>query len=314
MAAALVVIDEEHARWEFLIALVLDSLPSIGSKRKYGAALREFWGWWRPQLPRPVFSKATVQAFRVELESRGLSGSTINIRLSALRKLASEAADNGLLPADLAAGIGRVKGCKRLGVRMGNWLGRTEANRLLNTPAADTLKGKRDRAILAVLLGCALRRAELASLMLEHVQQRDGRWVIVDLSGKGGRIRTVPMPAWVKSAIDDWVKSAGLTSGSVFRAINRGGRAWGSGFSEKVVWQALRKYADAAGFPNFAPHDCRRSCAKLCRDAGGELEQIQFLLGHASITTTERYLGSKQNLSDAPNDHLGLKLLAPKGE
>ena len=306
-AAVLVVRDGEHHHREFLIGLVLDALPSTGSKRKYGEALYEFLAWY-DQEPRAGFTKATVQAFRAHVEGRGLSASSINVRLSAIRKLATEAADNGFLAPEIAAGIGRVRGAKRLGVRMGNWLGCAEANRLLNAPDADTLKGKRDRAILAVLLGCALRRAELASLTFEHVQQRDGRWVIVDLSGKGGRIRTVPMPAWVKSAIDTWTSDAGLTSGIVFRPINRGGRMWGSGFSEKVVWQALRKYAAAAGFPKLAPHDLRRTCAKLCRNAGGELEQIQFLLGHASITTTERYLGSRQNLTDAPNDHLGLQL------
>jgi integrase len=308
MAAALVAIDEEHAKWEFLITLVLDSLPSIGSKRKYGAALREFWNWWRPQLPRPPFSKATIQAFRVALENRGLAGATINIRLSALRKLASEATDNALLSPELAAGISRVKGVKRLGVRAGNWLSREAAQTLLDSPDSSTLKGRRDRAILAVLLGCALRRSELAGLTLEHIQQRDSRWVIVDLKGKGGRVRTVPMPTWVKSAIDAWASAAGIAEGILFRPINRGGRMWGSQFSEKVVWQALQKYAAACGLRGLAPHDCRRTCAKLCRDAGGELEQIQMLLGHASIQTTERYLGSRQNLADAPNDHLGLRL------
>ena len=76
--------------------------------------------------------------------------------------------------------------------------------------------------------------------------------------------------------------------------------------SEKVVWQMLQRYATDAGVPGIAPHDCRRSCAKLCRAAGGELEQIQLLLGHASVQTTERYLGTRQDLVHAPND--GIKL------
>jgi site-specific recombinase XerC len=213
MAAALVVIDEEQAKWEFLITLVLDSLPAIGSRHKYSAALWEFWFWWRPQVPHPSFSKALVQSFRVALEARGLAGATINIRISALRKLANEAADNGLLAPELASGISRVKGVKRLGVRMGNWLSREAAQTLLDSPDPSTLKGQRDRAILAVLLGCALRRSELASLTVDHLQQRDGRWCVLDLKGKGGRVRTVPMPAWVKSAIDAWTSAAGITEG-----------------------------------------------------------------------------------------------------
>ena len=118
--------------------------------------------------------------------------------MSAIRRFAAEAADNDLMAPELAAGIGRVKGIKREGVRTGNWLTVHQAEKLINAPNMETLKGKRDRALLAVLIGCGLRREETARLMLEHVQQRDARWVIVDMKGKGGRIRTVPMPSWTK--------------------------------------------------------------------------------------------------------------------
>jgi site-specific recombinase XerD len=90
--------------------------------------------------------------------------------------------------------------------------------------------------------------------------------------------------------------------------VNRGGAIRETALSEKVVWQLIRPYAEAAGVAGIAPHDCRRTCAKLCRAAGGELEQIQLLLGHASVQTTERYLGTKQDLVNAPNDGIKLKL------
>jgi integrase len=121
---------------------------------------------------------------------------------------------------------------------------------------ATTNKGLRDRAILAVLLGCGLRRSEVAALTFRHIQQRDGRWCIVDLVGKHGRIRTVPMPTWV--AVDAWTTPAGISEGSVFRSVNRGGEIRESALSEKVVWQLIRPYAEAAGVPGIAPHDCRR--------------------------------------------------------
>jgi integrase len=143
------------------------------------------------------------------------------------------------------------------------------------------VKGLRDRGILAVLLGCGLRRSEVAALTLTRVQQRDGRWCIVDLVGKHGRVRTIPTPTWAKVAIDAWTSVAGLVQGRFFRPVNRGDKVQGEAMSEKVVWQMLQQYATAAGVPGIAPHDCRRSCAKLCRAAGGELEQIQLLLGHA---------------------------------
>jgi integrase len=111
-----------------------------------------------------------------------------------------------------------------------------------------------------------------------------------------------------RQAIDAWTSAASLTEGQVFRPVNRGDRLSGDSLSEKVVWQLIRPYAEAAGVPGIAPHDCR-PCAKLCRAAGGKLEQIQLLLGHASVQTTERYLGTKQDLVNAPND--GIKLRVP---
>jgi integrase len=171
-----------------------------------------------------------------------------------------------------------------------------------------TKKGLRDRAMFAVLLGCGLRRSELANLTAKHVQQRDNRWCIVDLVGKHGRVRTVPMPAWSKTAIDAWAAAADVTEGHVFRPVNRGDKVIGERLSEKVVWQMLKTYVIAAGLPDIAPHDLRRTTAKLCRAAGGELEQIQMLLGHSSVQTTERYLGTKQDLAHAANDGIKLKL------
>jgi integrase len=116
------------------------------------------------------------------------------------------------------------------------------------------------------------------------------------------------MPTWVKVAIDTWTIPAGVVDGYVFRSINRGGQVQGKALSEKVVWQMLRPYAATALVPGIAPHDCRRTAAKLCRAAGGELEQIQMLLGHASVQTTERYLGTKQDLVHAPNDGIKLRV------
>jgi site-specific recombinase XerD len=181
------------ADWRRLKALVLDSVSSPITKRVYNLGLNEFFAWYG-QEPRPGFTKATVSAWRVALEARGLGSVSINVRITAVRKLAVEAADNGLLAPELAAGITRVKGAKSIGVRVGNWLSVQQAQKLLNAPDVTTNKGLRDRAMLAILLGCGLRRSEVAALTLKHIQQRDNRWCIVDLVGKHGRVRTIPMP------------------------------------------------------------------------------------------------------------------------
>jgi site-specific recombinase XerD len=158
----------------------------------------------------------------------------------------------------LAASIRRVKGVKKLGVRLGNWLTAEEARRLWQAPDLDTLKGKRDRAMLAVLLGCGLRRRELADLDFRHLQQREEHWAIVDLVGKGGHIRTVPVPDWVKGTLDLWTTAAGLSGGRVFRCVCRAGKHWGDGVTERVVWHIVKQYAGKLGFTGLAPHDLRR--------------------------------------------------------
>jgi site-specific recombinase XerC len=147
-----------------------------------------------------------------------------------------EAADCGLLSADLAAGIRRVKGAKRLGMPVGNWLNADQGKRLLRASDTNSLRGKRDFATLAVLLACGLRRAELTGLRVEDLQQREEHWVIADLVGKGGHMRTIPVPDWVKAGIDAWIGAAGISSGTVLRSINKAGRIWGNGFSPKVIW------------------------------------------------------------------------------
>src|SRR5258706_5837412 len=240
------VLAEKAADWTKLKTLVLDSVSSPITRRVYNMALNEFLDWFR-QAPRPGFSKATVSAWRVSLEARGLGSSSIIIRMSAIRKLAGEAVDSGLLAPGLAAGISRVKSVKSVGIRTGNWLSLRQAQALLSAPDPTTTKGLRDRAILAVLLGCGLRRSEVAALTFRHIQQRDGRWCIVDLRGKHGRIRTAPVPTWVKMAIDTWVSAAGVADGYVFRPVNHADRIPGEQLADKEVWQMRREHAATDG-------------------------------------------------------------------
>src|SRR5438270_5220799 len=233
------IVVPQPLQWHKLKALVLDSVSSPITRRVYNLGLNEFFAWYG-QEPRSGFTKATVSAWRVALEARGLGSVSINVRMTAVRKLAVEAADNGLLAPELAAAIARVKGANSKGVRVGNWLSLRQAQALLNAPDVSTKKGLRDRAMLAVLLGCGLRRSEVAALTFKHIQQRDGRWCIVDLVGKHSRVRTIPMPTWVKVAMDAWTEAAGVADGHVLRPVNRADQVRGERMSEKVVWQLLQ--------------------------------------------------------------------------
>jgi len=160
-------------------------LHSDVSRRGYRTALRQFLAWHVAEGDGPL-SRALVQRYRVTLENRQLAPSTINQHLSAIRALCDECAESGLLEQPTAAPIARVKGVPVRGARLGNWLTRDQAEKLLLAPP-NTLMGLRDRAILGLLIGCGLRRDELVNLTFEHLQQREGRWVIVDIVGKGRR-------------------------------------------------------------------------------------------------------------------------------
>src|SRR5215213_6412352 len=227
--------------FEPVIKLVLDAVRSPNSRRAYTRALLDFMCWYGEGHSR-VFNKATVNEYRAELDRRRLSASSINLRLSAIRKLAAEAADNGLLASGIAEGIARVKGAASRGVRSGHWLGRVQAQELIERPDKTTMKGARDRAILALLIGCGLRRNELVTLTFEHIQQRDGRWIIADLVGKGGRTRTIPMPAWAKKAVEDWAVRADLRAGRIIRAVSKTDQVVGVGVTPQAVFNIVRGY------------------------------------------------------------------------
>jgi site-specific recombinase XerD len=290
---------------EPLIRMVTDTV-SARSQRDYRRALVDFLTWYA-QTGQTELNKATVQRYASELRDAGKSAANINQRLSAIRKLAAEAADNGVLDPHVAAGVQRAKGARAEGNNLGNWLTKEQAEALIGAPSVATLKGKRDRALLAVLIGTGVRRVEGASLTVEHIQERDGRWVIVDLVGKRNKTRSVPLPAFAKALVDRWLKAAGITSGRIFRPVNKGDHLAGEGMTPQSIYIAIVGYAKALGM-DIAAHDTRRTFAKLADRGGAALAQISLTLGHESLATTQRYLGLEQDLVDAPCDHLGLHI------
>jgi len=168
-----------------------------------------------------------------------------------------------MVSADLAGGIRRVKGVKKLGVRLGNWLTAEQGQRLWEAPDKERLKGKQDRALLALLLACGLRRHEVVALTLDHLQQREEHWAVIDLVGKAGHVRTVPVPGWVRCESQQWLNAAAIDRGKLFRRVNKAGKTWGDGMTEKSVWHIVKESAKAIGLEKLAPHDLRRTCARL---------------------------------------------------
>src|SRR6202171_6478479 len=243
--------DLDHSK-----AAVLNSLTSPGSRRVYRYAIEQFIAWYCSE-PRLAFNRIVVARYRMHLEGRGLAANTINQQLAAVRRLAHEAADSGLLSPELAAGISRVKGLKQLGFRSGNWLSAEQSSEVLKHACGDSMRAKRDYAMLAMLFACGFRRSELVGLELDEIQIRQGHWAVVDLIGKGGHVRTVPIPEWVKAALDQWVVAARVTEGEIFRAVARAGKVWGKGISQNVVRYVVKSCCERAGLEHIAPHDLR---------------------------------------------------------
>ena len=182
----------------------------------------------------------------------------------------------------------------------------------MRLPYVETLQGQRDQALLALLIGCGLRRSELAALTIEHIQLREARWVIVDLVGKGSRVRTVPMPTWAKASLDRWTTAAGFATGKIMRPVNKAGQLAGTSMTAQSIFEVVERYSTLLGI-HVAPHDLRRTFAKLAHKGHAPLEQIQLSLGHASVQTTERYLGLEQDLVDTAPRHGTDRTAAARG-
>ena len=308
---------------ERLIALALDGLPSPHTCRAYRAALDEFLTWSQGQQPS-LLCKALVHRYKAMLLAKELAPATINQRLAAVRRLAQEAADNGLLEASLAASISKVRGLRRHGVRLGRWLtaaGARERDDERADARHDELfhRARREHAERIDLLRdghrpdlgrdtrsdatghheCGQHRTQLA---------HDGCGKLV---GKHGRIRTVAVPFWAKTAVDEWRLAGSILAGRLFRHITKRAEVTGEGFSAQAVYDIVREHAQKVD-SEVRPHDLRRSFARLAYEGHAPIEQLSLTLGHASIATTERYVAARQHFRVAPCDLLNLDISSPQ--
>lgn len=289
---------------EELRRILIRALDTSESRRAYVKAFDDLAEMMRSS--GRMLSRDLLMDYRRAMLDRGLDAGTVNLRLAGIRRMLREAKANGYASSEeverILEGVANVK---KRGQRTGRWLTPEQARALLAVPDPATMRGKRDRVILWVLLTCALRREELASLRIENIEQRDGRWVFVDLRGKGNKLRTVAIPAHTREVIREWTEAAGITTGPLLRRLSKSGRLLEEGYSGMAIWKVVGRAARAIGLEHLAPHDLRRTCARLCRKNGAGLEQVQKLLGHESILTTQIYLGA-DSFEVAINDNLGL--------
>lgn len=288
-----------------LIRLATTGLTSPHTSRSYASAIARYLAYLATTPDPTNITRHSVQSYLDHCRSlpRPLSASTLNLHLSAIRRLTSELVAHGAAPDSLHRSVSSIKSIPNRGVRAGNWLTKEEAQLLLDSTGPATL----DRVIIAILLGCGLRRAELRNLTHTHIQQREGRWCIVDIIGKGGRVRTIPMPSWCKAIIDEYLAGPELKSVPDQRLDLPQDSIMLCPYTETTIYNIVRRLSVAAGLRPITPHDLRRTFSKLARKGGAALEQIQLSLGHESVQTTQRYLGTEIDYASAPCDALGIE-------
>ena len=301
--------------FERLVSLVANG-KSDNTRLAYRRALKDFVQWFESLPPgtkiKNGFSHFTVTSYIEYLLTQGLAPATINQRLAAVRQLAKNLWLNDALDQKQADAIRSIGNLSKHGTRTGYWLTPRQAKRLMATPDPETLRGKQQRLIIALLMGCGLRREEAAGLTGDAIQPRNDHWVIANLEGKGNRTRTIPISPWAIDIIHDWQQATGVTKGKLLRAISKSGTLTGprltkngkmsdGGMSHQAIYNAVKKLANAAGLPPaLGPHDLRRTWGKRAYEQQMPLDQISLILGHASIKTTEIYLGLKDVNLDNP--------------
>lgn len=292
--------------WEPLRRQVVAQGASPQTRRAYATVLKQFLTWLHIHR-RTQLSKEAVLSYRNALIARKAAAATVAQHLNVIRQLAMAAAEVKRIHPFIATQIQKIKNPPASPKRKLTWLEASPARALLAIPNITTLRGKRDYAILQLLASCALRRAEVIVLEERHLFWTKHRgWQAANFTGKGRKRRAVPVPTYVKKAIDDWLAHSRIGSGPIFRAISSRDRCTGSGLTTQYIYNIVKHYGTLAAITQLTPHDLRRTCGRLSYNKYKDIRKTQALLDHSSSVTTERYLGLVQEDETPANAELGL--------
>lgn len=269
-----------------------NNIDNVQTSRAYKNAVHDFMrftGIVGAQEFRSV-TRAHVIAWRDDLKARRLSGASIRHRLAALSSLFQYLCERN------AVTHNPVKGVKRPFVESYEGktpaLGDQHARQLLDGPDLHSLKGKRDRAIVAMLLYHGLRREEEARLTVSDVRQLRRGVPHVRIQGKGGKIRYIPLHPTASSALTDYLNADGrgaAESGPLFRPLHRSRKVDNpDGITPDGIYKLVRTYTTNLGVP-IGAHALRATAATNALENGASIEEVQAWLGHANITTTRLY-------------------------
>lgn len=280
-----------------LIPAIRDSVMSPRSKKIYTQSLRDFILWNQGH----ELERTRVLEYRQHLLDQGKAPATVNLCLTAIRRLAEEAEAQGWLGDRVARQILAIPGIPNRGVKFGNWLSEEQALAILTVPDQRTNKGKRDFIMLGLLLGCGLRSDEARRLQVEQVAERDGRLVLLDILGKGQKFRTVAVPRWMEGALREWMALCGGTGPAVRQVLAPGDRLRAEGMNNWALTKHVIECAAAIGV-KLSPHDLRRTHAALATLNGANIESVRQALGHESLATTTRYVAGALSLKNPACD------------
>jgi len=299
---------------ESWVSYVTVGLNSEKSQKSYTTAIKDFSAWWVDKGCPSDFSRRLIEAYKADLlirtvkkggrKGEKLTPSTINLYLSCVRRLADKFYLDGFISDRDHTGIKSVKRENNQGYRAGNWLNLEQCRLWIDSIEGDSLAAIRNRAIVALLLGTALRVSELAGLTVSKIQYREAQPCIIDFIGKGRKVRSIAIPKWCFAFLTTWLDRAGISEGAIFRKLNKlqkirpvGNRA----VTSQAIYQIVIDTSKLAGL-TVKPHDCRRTCALFTRkQGGGSLEEVSNLLGHSELSTTQRYLSASDSLINTAN-------------
>ena len=283
------------------------NITNPNTKRAYKRDVKDFsrfLGVKEPEDMRQV-TRGHVLAWRHQLEEQGLAGPSIRRKLAAVSTLFAHLSDSNAIEGNPVAGVKRP--ISRIKEGASPALSAKQARRLLDTPDQGSLKGKRDRAILATLLFHGLRRAELCALTVGDRQQRKGA-AHLRIQGKGNKIRYLPARPEAIQRIDDYLLEAGHGSdlkGALFRPIrNPVTGNLNKPLHPDGVYKIVKAHAETAGIardvPGFSTHSLRATAATIALDNGADIAKVQEWLDHVSPVTTSMYDHRQTKVEDSP--------------
>lgn len=279
-----------------LVPAIRDSVMSQRSKIIYTKELAQFIAWNKGH----ELERTRVLEYRQHLLDLGKAPATVNLALTAIRRLAEEAEAQGCLDDRKARQILAITGLPNRGVKFGNWLSQDQALELLTVPDQKTNKGLRDFVALGLLLGCGLRSDEAVRVRIDQIAERDGRTVLLDILGKGHKFRTVVVPRWLEAPLREWISICRVGE-TIIRRVRKDDVIAPQGMSTTALAKHCAELAAAIG-AKCSPHDFRRTHAAVAVLNGASIEAVRQALGHESLATTTRYVASALSLKNPACD------------